>query len=100
MHEDLPELWFAKYMELALCTEDETEYSRMIKEAAAKCPVYVSVIKALLEERELLSLAKQLKEAVQGLLAQDKNEEARGILLELAGMLPGDEEVKELLRNI
>ena len=98
--EELPELWFAKYMELALCTEDTAEYSRLLKEAAVKCPVYVSVIKALLEERELLSLAKQLKKAVQGLIIQGKTEEARAMLLELAEMLPEDKEVKELLQAV
>jgi len=100
LSEELPELWFAKYMELALCAEEATEYSRLLKEAAAKCPVYVSVIKALLEERELLSLAKQLKKAVQGLIIQGKTEEARAMLLELAEMLPEDKEVKELLQAV
>ncbi len=98
--EELLELWFARYMEMALCTEDAAEYSGLLKEAAAKCPVYVPVIKALLEERELLSLTKQLKDTVQGLLDGGKTEEAAAILTELATMLPEDEEVKVLLREI
>lgn len=98
--EELSELWFAKYMEQALGTAVAAEYSRLLKEAATRCPGYVPVIKALLEERELLSLAKQLKAAAQGLIAQGKMEEARGMLLELAEMLPEDVEVKELLRGV
>ena len=51
-------------------------------------------------KKEELKWAKQLKAVVRAQLAEGKNEAAKAILSELAGMLPEDEEVKGLLQNI
>ena len=71
-----------------------------VKEALKYHPAMLPAIRALLEEREVLSLAKRLKVMVKAQLAEGKTEEAKAILTELAGMLPEDEEVKMLLENI
>lgn len=98
--DDLPELQFAGGMEQALEERDMAEYGRRLKEALKLCPVFLSIVKALLEEREMLTLAAQLKATVRLQLTEGKVEEAKAILSELAVLVPGDEEVKELMRNL
>ena len=95
----LPEIAFAREIEPSFAETDMAEYGRQLKEALKLCPVYLSVVKALLEEKELLTLAAQLKETVRLQIAAGKTEEAKAILTELATLVPGDAEVKELLAN-
>jgi hypothetical protein len=94
------EITFARTMDGVLEAEDGAVFATGVKEALKYHPVMLPAIRALLEEREVLSLAKQLKTVVQAQLAEGKTEEARAILSELGMMLPEDEEVKELLVQI
>jgi hypothetical protein len=91
------EIRFAQMMECVLEIEDGAVFATGVKEALKQHPGMLPVIRALLEEREVLTLAKQLKAMVRAQLAEGKTEEAMAILSELAMMLPEDEEVKELL---
>lgn len=105
-------LRFVYTMEVAMLQEsDFSKWGEGIKKAAKEYPVMLPVIKALLAEKastptqrdaqnELLALAEQLKIMVRAQLAEGKTEEAKAILSELATMLPTDEEVKEMLRNL
>lgn len=110
-------LRFFCIMEAASAKEqDFAAWGEAVKRAAKEYPGMLPVVRALLEERklanrqgktaqteagaakqELLALAEQLKAMVREQLAQGKKEEAGAILSELAGMLPEDEEVKEML---
>jgi len=94
------ELLFAHTLEPVLETEDGAVFAAGVKQALAQNPTMLSAVRALLEEREVLTLAKQLKTMVRAQLAEGKTEEARAILSELATMLPEDEEVKGMLRNL
>ena len=91
------EITFARTMDGVLEAEDGAVFAIGVKEALKYHPAMLPAIRVLLEEREVLSLAKQLKTVVQAQLAEGKTEEAKAILSELAGMLPEDEGVKELL---
>ena len=105
-------LRFICIMEEVMKSEDDfAQWGEGLKKAAKEYPVMLPVIKALLEEKtstpeqrnakkELLALAEQLKTMVRAQLAEGKIEEAKAILSELATMLPEDEEVKEMLRNL
>lgn len=94
------EITFARTMDGVLEAEDGAVFATGVKEALKYHPAMLPVIRALLEEREVLSLAKQLKAVVRTQLAEGKTEEAKAILSELAMMLPKDEEVKKLLGRI
>ena len=94
------EIRFARRMEQILELEDGAAFAVGIKEALKQNPGMLPAIRGLLEEREVLSLAKQLKSMVRAQLAEGKTEEATAILSELAMMLPEDEEVKEFLEKI
>ncbi len=94
------ELGFAHTMERILEEEDGAVFAAGVKEALKYHPTMLPAIRALLEEREVRALAKQLKAMAQTQLAEGKTEEAKAILSELAVMLPEDEEVKELLGKI
>ncbi len=94
------EIRFAKTMDEVLEVEDGATFSTGVKEALKYHPAMLPAIRALLEEREVLSLAKQLKAVVRTQLAEGKTEEAKAILFELAEMLPADEEVKKLLESM
>lgn len=91
------EISFAHTINGILEEEDGAVFGAGVKQALKFHPTMLPVVKALLEERELLALAKQLKAIVRANLAAGKSEEAMAILSELAMMLPEDEEVKELL---
>lgn len=91
------EINFARTMDRVLEIEDGAVFATGVKEALKYHPAMLPAIRALLEEREVLSLAKQLKAVARTKLAEGKIEEATAILSELAVMLPEDEEVKELL---
>ena len=94
------ELSFAHTMGRVLEEEDGTLFAAGVKQALAQNPSMLPVVRVLLEEREVLTLAKQLKAVAKTQLAEGKTEEAKAILSELVGMLPEDEEVKEMLRNL
>ncbi len=91
------EIGFAHTMNDILEEEDAVVFGEGIKLALKVHPTMLPVVRTLLEERELLALAKQLKAVVRANLAAGKVEEAMAILSELAAMLPEDEEVKVLL---
>ncbi len=94
------EITFARTMDGVLEAEDGAVFATGVKEALKYHPAMLPAIRALLEEREVLSLAKQLKAVAKVQLAEGKTEEAKAILSELAMMLPEDEEVKELLGSM
>lgn len=94
------EINFAQTMEHILDEENGGIFGEGVKQALKYNPTMLPAVRALLEEREVLSLAKQLKAMVRAQLAEGKIEEAKAILSELAMMLPEDEEVKELLESI
>ncbi len=94
------EITFARTMDGVLEAEDGAVFATGVKEALKYHSAMLPVIRALLEEREVLSLAKQLKAVVRTQLAEGKTEEAKAILSELAMMLPEDEEVKKLLESM
>jgi len=98
--QDVPELAFARVMETVLGESDMAEYGRLLKEALGYCPLFLPVVKTLLEEKEMQTLTAQLKAMAQAQLAAGKPEEAKAILAELATMLPGDEEVKRMLSEL
>lgn len=91
------ELGFAHKMERTLEEEDGAKFGEGVKQALKLHPTMLPAVRVLLEEREVLALAKQLKAMVRAQLAEGKTEEAKAILSELAMMLPEDEEVKLLL---
>ena len=91
------EIAFAHIMNGILEVEDGAVFGAGVKRALKFHPTMLPVMKALLEERELMALAKQLKSVVRANLIAGKTEEAMALLSELARMLPEDEEVKELL---
>ncbi len=78
--------------ELAVCGEH-------LKQAVALYPGILPVVKALLAEKEVGILAGQLKAMARNLLTEGKTEEAKSVLSELALLVPGDAEVKELLET-
>lgn len=94
------ELSFAHTMERVLEEEDGALFAAGVKQAVAQNTAMLPAVRALLEEREVLTLAKQLKAMVRAQLAEGKTEEAKTILSELAMMLPEDEGVKELMESI
>lgn len=94
------EINFARTMDGVLEAEDGAAFATGVKEALKYHPAMLPAIRVLLEEREVQALAKQLKAVVKVQLAEGKNEEAKAILSELAGMLPEDEEVREMLRSM
>ena len=94
------EITFARTMDRVLETEDGAVFATGVKEALKYHPAMLPAIRALLEEREVQALAKQLKAVAKTQLAEGKTEEAKAILSELAVMLPEDEEVKALLDSI
>ncbi len=93
------EIYFARTMGRILEIEDGAVFAAGVKEALKQNPRMLPAVRVLLEEREVLTLAKQLKAMVRAQLAEGKTEEARTILSELAAMLPEDKEVKELLKK-
>ena len=94
------EINFARTMDGVLSVEGGAVFAAGVKEALKYHSAMLPAIRALLEEREVLSLAKQLKAVSKAQLTEGKTEEAKAILSELAMMLPEDEEVKELLGKI
>ena len=94
------EIGFAYTLDQVLKEEDGSVFGEGVKQALKFNPTMLSVVRALLEEREVLSLAKQLKSTVRTLLAEGKKNDAMAILSELAMLLPEDEEVKEMLGNL
>lgn len=116
-------LRFVCYMEAAKAQKgDFARWGESIKRAAKEYPALLPAVKVLLAERgkkeaagrqtkdggqsaagsakkELLALAEQLKTMVRAQLAEGKTEEAEAILLELAVMLPEDEEIKDYLNS-
>lgn len=91
------EIGFAHTMDGVLNEEDAVVFGEGVKRALKFHPAMLPAVRVLLEERELMALAKQLKAVVRANFASGKTEEAMAILSELAVMLPEDEEVKELL---
>ncbi len=91
------EIGFAHTMNGVLEEEDASVFGEGVKLALKFHPTMLPVVKAFLEERELMALAKQLKAVVRANLAEGKTEEAKAILFELAMMLPEDGEVKLLI---
>jgi len=98
--QEVPELWFARVMELAFDVADMAEYGKLLKEALSYCPVFLPEVKALLAEKEMQTLAAQVKAAAQAQLAAGKPEEAQTMLAELATMVPWDEEAAEMLCSL
>ncbi len=94
------ELGFAHTMERTLEETNGAKFGEGVKQALKLHPTMLPAVRVLLEEREVLALAEQLKAMVRAQLAEGKTEEAKAILSELAMMLPEDEEVKELLGKI
>jgi len=94
------ELGFAHTMERTLEETNGAKFGEGVKQALKLHPTMLPAVRVLLEEREVLALAEQLKAMIRAQLAEGKAEEAKEILSELAMMLPEDEEVKELLGKI
>lgn len=94
------EITFARTMERILDEENGGIFGEGVKQALKYNPTMLPAVRALLEEREVLSLAKQLKAMVRAQLSEGKTEEAKAILSELAMMLPEDEEVREMLKSM
>ncbi len=102
-------------MQAETVASDFSAWAEHVKEAAKIYPPMLPMVKALLEEKknagniqqsaanaqnEMLALAEQLKAMVRTQMAEGKSEEAKAILSELSMMLPEDEEVKEMLKNL
>ena len=98
--QEAPELWFARVMEFSFDVADMAEYGKLLKEALSYCPVFLPEVKALLAEKEMQTLAAQVKAAAQAQLAAGKPEEAQAMLTELATMVPWDEEAAEMLHSL
>ena len=98
--QEAPELWFARIMELAFDVADMAEYGKLLKEALSYCPVFLPEVKALLAEKEMQTLAAQVKEAAQAQFTAGKPEEAQAMLAELVTMVPWDGETVELLHSL
>lgn len=94
------ELRFSHCMEHVLEAEDGAVFAAGVKQALAQNPAMLPAVRALLEEREVFVLAKQLKATAKAQLSAGQTEEAMAILSELATMLPEDADVKEMLRRI
>ena len=94
------EITFAQTIERILDEENGGIFGEGVKQALKYNPTMLPAVRALLEEREVLSLAKQLKAMVRAQLSEGKTEEAKAILSELAMMLPEDEEVREMLKSM
>ena len=95
--EQLPVIQLARMLGEILTEPDLTVCGEKLKQVVALYPVMLPVAKALLAEKEVAILAGQLKTMVRNLLIEGKTEEAKAVLSELAMLVPGDEEVKELL---
>ena len=95
-----PVIQFACMLEEVLTEPDLTVCGEKLKQVVALYPTMLPVAKALLAEKEVGILAEQLKAMVQNLLIEGKTEEAKAVLSELAVLVPGDEEVKELLAGV
>lgn len=91
------DIGFAHKLENILEEENASVFAEGVKQALKRYPAMLPAVRALLEEREVLGLARQLKAAARMQLAEGRTKEAMAILSELAVMLPEDEEVKELL---
>ncbi|MBP3617285.1 MAG: glycosyltransferase [Lachnospiraceae bacterium] len=92
-----PAIQLARMLEEVLPEPDLAVCGEKLKQVVAMYPVMLPVAKALLAEKEVAILAGQLKTMARNLLIEGKTEEAKAVLSELAVLVPGDAEVKELL---
>ena len=96
--QELPSaIQLARMLEPVLTEPDLAMCGEKLKQVVALYPGMLPVAKALLAEKEVAILAGQLKTMARKLLKEGKAEEAKAVLSELAVLVPGDAEVKELL---